>query len=208
MRYFPENPMVVEGKELHNLLLLMKRPFDLYLNAKPFDLVEGYRLISDFQDHLLAAKLSSDGELHFTTWEYSYDHTGVILGHYYEQNYQEALCDYRLRSGLVDKNEQFNKEEWMVLHDACVFRGRCDNEISYDEEKKLNAVLERIAEKISDEDVFHLYEKKVEKQQTYFRRLNLQEGMEQINAQANFFVFDINDCKELSFEAISEKDVT
>lgn len=148
MRHFRDNPLVAERKELHNLLLTMKEPFDLYLGAKPLEFVEGYRLITDFQNHLLAAKLGADNQLHFTTWQYDYDRTGVTLGHYYDQNYQGALQDYMLRAGLVSEQERFTEDELVVLHDACVFRGRCDDEISYDDEQKLQAVMEKVESNI------------------------------------------------------------
>lgn len=148
MRHFRDNPLVAERKELHNLLLTMKEPFDLYLGAKPLEFVEGYRLISDFKNHLLAAKLGEDKQLHFTTWEYTYDRTGVTIGHYYDQNYQGALQDYMLRSGLVSEQERFTEEELVVLHDACAFRGRADDEISYDDEKALRAVMDKVESNI------------------------------------------------------------
>ena len=148
MRFFRDNPLVEQREELHSLLLTMKEPFDLYLDAKPLEFVEGYRLITDFKNHLLAARLGEDKQLHFTTWQYDYDRTGVTIGHYYEQNYQGALQDYMLRSGLVSEQERFTEDELVVLHDACVFRGRADDEISYDDEQKLQAVMEKVESNI------------------------------------------------------------
>ena len=144
--------MVTEREELHSLLLDMKQAHDLYADAAPLELAEirDYRLISQFGDALLAAKMTKDHEVRFTTWEYTYDHTGVTWGHYYETNYEGAKRDFALRAGLIDENQLFTKEELVALHDACVFRGRNDDEISYEDEKKLQAVMEKVEENIPD----------------------------------------------------------
>lgn len=152
MRYMEDNPLVTEREELHSLLLDMKQAHDLYADAAPLELAEirDYRLISQFGDALLAAKMTKDHEVRFTTWEYTYDHTGVTWGHYYETNYEGAKRDFALRAGLIDENQLFTKEELVALHDACVFRGRNDDEISYEDEKKLQAVMEKVEENIPD----------------------------------------------------------
>ena len=73
-----------------------------------------------------------------------------MWGHYYETNYEGAKRDFALRAGLIDENQLFTKEELVALHDACVFRGRNDDEISYEDDKKLQAVMEKVEENIPD----------------------------------------------------------
>lgn len=150
MRYRPENPLTMERKELHNLLLEMKQTHDLYNAAKPLtcDGVTDFRLISEFGGCLLAAKLSKDNEIRFTTWQYTYDRTGVTLGHFYETNYKGAVADFAQRAGLVDKNQIFTEEELVILHDSCVFRGRNDEDITFEDERKLEAVMEKVESNI------------------------------------------------------------
>lgn len=152
MRFMRDNPLIAERKELHSLLLDMKQAHDLYTDASPLEIddVREFRLISQFGNALLAAKLSKDDEVRFTTWEYTYDRMGVTMGHYYETNYEGAKLDFALRAGLIDKNQLFTKEELVALHDACVFRGRNDDEISYEDDKKLQAVMEKVEENIPD----------------------------------------------------------
>lgn len=150
MRYFPDNPLVTEREQLHNLLLEMKQTHDLYAQAKPLlcDGVTDFRLISDFGNYLLAAKLGTDNEVRFTTWQYDYDRTGVTLGHYYETNYEGAKKDFALRAGLIDEKQLFTEEELVILHDSCVFRGRNDDDITFDDERKLEAVMEKVESNI------------------------------------------------------------
>lgn len=150
MRFVEDNPLIAERKQLHGLLLNMKQAHDLYADVSPLELtgVSNFRMISQFGNTLLTAKMSKDNEVRFTTWEYDYDHTGVTWGHYYETDYESAKRDFALRAGLIDENQLFTKEELVALHDTCVFRGRNDDEISYEDEKKLQAVMQKVEENI------------------------------------------------------------
>lgn len=150
MRFMQDNPLIAERKELHNLLLGMKQAHDLYADAVPLELagVSDFRRISEFGNILLAAKMTNDHEVHFRTWEYDYDRRGVTWGHYYEENFEGAKRDFALRTGLIDRNQPFTREEWAALHDACVFRGRNDDKISYEDDKKLQAAMEKVEENI------------------------------------------------------------
>lgn len=151
MRYLPDNPLEQERKQLHSLLLSMKQAHDLYGDAKPLPVKDnhGYRLISSFGDALLAAKMTDD-EVRFTTWEYDYDRTGLYQGHYYETNYEGAKLDFAVRAGLIREEQLFSVEELTALHNACIFRGQNDGEITYDEEKALNAVMEKVEDNLPE----------------------------------------------------------
>ncbi len=146
MRFWRDSPFVEERNGLHSLLLDLKGRYDLYLNAKPLDCesVRDFRLISEFGNHLLAAKQSKDNEIRFVTWQYDYDRTGVTLGHYYETNYQGALKDFTVRSGLIDENQLFTTEEMAVLYASCVFRGRHDDDLTFESEQELHTVIEKL----------------------------------------------------------------
>lgn len=155
MRYFRDSPFVAERKELHKLLLDLKERYDLYLNAKPLDCegVRDFRLISEFGNHLLAAKQSKDNEIRFVTWQYDYDRSGVTLGHYYETNYQGALKDFAVRSGLLDENQLFTEEEMAVLYVSCVFRGRHDDDLTFESEQELQAVIEKLESNLPQQSI-------------------------------------------------------
>ena len=146
MRFWRDSPFVEERKELHSLLLDLKERNDLYLNAKPLDCegVRDFRLISEFGNYLLAAKQSKDNEIRFVTWQYDYDRTGVTLGHYYETNYEGALKDFTVRSGLIDENQLFSAEEIAVLYVSCISRVRHDDDLTFESEQELHTVIEKL----------------------------------------------------------------
>jgi len=155
MRFWRDSPFVKERNELHSLLLDLKERNDLYLNAKPLD-CEGVRdfcLISEFGNHLLAAKQSKDNEIRFVTWQYDYDRTGVTLGHYYETNYQGALRDFTVRSGLIDENQLFSAEEMVVLYASCIFRGRHDDDLTFESEQELHTVIEKLESNLPQQSI-------------------------------------------------------
>ena len=97
MRFSKDNPLEKERQELHSLLLSMKQAHDLYTDAPPLKLdgLEKFHLVASFGDCLLAARMDKSGEVRFVTWEYTYDHTGVTTGHYYETDYEGAKQDFQ-----------------------------------------------------------------------------------------------------------------
>lgn len=155
MRFWRDSPFVEERKELHSLLLDLKNRYDLYLTAKPLDCegVRDFRLISEFGNHLLAAKQSKDNEIRFVTWQYDYDRSGVTLGHYYETNYEGALKDFTVRSGLIDENQLFTEEEMAVLYQSCVFRGKNDDDLTFESEQELHTVLEKLESNLPQQSI-------------------------------------------------------
>ena len=155
MRFWRDSPYVAERNELHSLLLDLKNRYDLYLNAKPLNCegVRDFRLISEFGNHLLAATQSGDNEICFVTWQYDYDRTGVTLGHYYEANYEGALKDFTVRSGLIDENQLFTEEEMAVLYASCVFRGKNDDDLTFESEQELHTVIEKLEDNLPPEAI-------------------------------------------------------
>lgn len=146
MRYYADSPLADNRQQLYNLMSEMKEIYDLYEQAKPleFDRVRDFRLICSCGDYLLAAKLGGDKEIQFATWAYDYDHTGLLMGHYYGTNYKGAARDFALRAGLVDSRQLYTWEELAVLYGACMYRDRNDKAISCEEEEKLQTVLEKV----------------------------------------------------------------
>jgi hypothetical protein len=49
---------------------------------------------------------------------------------------------------LIDEKKLFKENELVTLYEACIFRGRNDREISFDDEKRLMNVMNRIQENI------------------------------------------------------------
>ena len=61
-----------------------------------------YRILADFGGTVLAGTPSKYG-VQFVTWDWDYDRTGVVHGHYFMENYDGAKQDFATRSGLIQK---------------------------------------------------------------------------------------------------------
>ncbi len=57
-----------------------------------------YRILADFGGTVLAGTPSKSG-VQFVTWDWDYDRTGVVHGHYFMENYDAAKRDFATRSG-------------------------------------------------------------------------------------------------------------
>ena len=62
-----------------------------------------YRILADFGGTVLAGTPSKHG-VQFVTWDWDYDRTGVVHGHYFMENYDAAKQDFATRSGLSKRN--------------------------------------------------------------------------------------------------------
>ena len=152
MRFSKDNPLRRERQELHSLLLSMKQAHDRYADAPPLNMdgLEKFHLLAGFGDCLLAARMDKSGEVRFVTWEYTYDRTGVTTGHYYETDYEGAKQDFAIRAGLIPESRVFSKGEMEALHHACAFCGREDGTLTFEDEKRLREVMEKLEESLPE----------------------------------------------------------
>ena len=86
-------------------------------------LAEPYRLISEFNGTVLAAKESRYG-VEFTTWGWVNDHSSLWQGHYFgpgsgAKGYLAAKRDFAVRSGLLEQDQIFSDEQLSEMY-RCV----------------------------------------------------------------------------------------
>lgn len=77
-----------------------------------------YRILADFNGTVLAATQSKYG-VQFVTWDWDYDRTGVVHGHYFMENYDAAKQDFATRSGLIQKEQLFSPEQLTEIFRCC-----------------------------------------------------------------------------------------
>lgn len=78
---------------------------------------ENYRLLSEFNDTLLAARNDGVRGLYFATWAYDEDRTGLEYGSY-TSSFTTALQKYATRAGLVPKEQIIDPANAPVLYKA------------------------------------------------------------------------------------------
>ena len=77
-----------------------------------------YRILADFGGTVLAGSPSKYG-VQFVTWDWDYDRTGVVHGHYFIENYDAAKQDFATRSGLIPKEQLFSPEQLTEIFRCC-----------------------------------------------------------------------------------------
>ena len=77
-----------------------------------------YRILADFGSAVLAGSPSKYG-VQFVTWDWDYDRTGVVHGHYFMENYDGAKQDFATRSGLIQKEQLFTPEQLTEIYRCC-----------------------------------------------------------------------------------------
>ena len=117
---------------------------------KAADLDEDYKILAEFDDTVLAGRMSKNGA-RFVTWEYDFDRRGVHAGHYFMQLYESAKQDFAVRAGLVNRQCLFSDEQLAVIRNACEFSLEEDITLSYAEEKLLRSVQEQIGQLLPEQ---------------------------------------------------------
>ena len=69
-----------------------------------------FRVLADFNGTVLAGHPTQYG-VHFITWDWNFDRTGLNYGRYFQENYLGAKQDFATRSGLISKQQIFNEAQ-------------------------------------------------------------------------------------------------
>lgn len=123
-------------------------------SLKADGLEDGYRVLADFNDIVLAGIQSKYG-VQFVTWDWSFDRKGVCHGHYYtglysSGNYDAAKRDFATRSGLIPEQQVFREEQLIEIYRCCTDTLQGGFELSYDQEKTIQEVRKQIGECLPD----------------------------------------------------------
>ena len=116
-------------------------------NAAPMTTegVSNFRLLSEHGKVVFAARDDGANGFNFATWQYNYDREGFEHGHY-TRDYEAAKKDFAVRSGLISADALFAPEQLKQIYSALVFQGKNDDSLTFDTEKDLQAVIEKLEE--------------------------------------------------------------
>jgi len=132
----------------------MAAPYKEYAAAEPFTACDqkNVRKFLDYKNVVLAAQLMGNGELHFVTWEYSYNRAAVGQGHYFGTNYEAAREDFAIRSGLIRESNVLTKKQVNAIKSACEYRYENDEDLTYDAGRLLQDTIEHLNESINERE--------------------------------------------------------
>jgi lipase chaperone LimK len=94
--------------------------------------------------------MESKRGVQFTTWQWTYDHDGLTLGHYFGNDYAAAKQNFALRSGLMPEEKQFTAEQLIEIYRCCADTISHDYELSSEQEKRIDDIQTLITEMVPD----------------------------------------------------------
>ena len=119
-----------------------------YEKAPDLKAVENYKLLSEFNGTVLAARDMGFNGFQFVTWERCYDGVTVTLGHYHADDYASAKEDFATRSGLIPSHRLFTNEDFAEIKGCVEFTLDNDESLTFESEKKLNELADKIADNL------------------------------------------------------------
>lgn len=116
---------------------------------KASGLEEGFRLLAEFNDVVLAGRTTRHG-FQFVTWARDFDKKGVCWGHYFEEDFESAKEDFATRAGLLPKERVFIEEQLAEIY-RCV-RETLDSgyPLTREREKVLSGITAQIEQTVPD----------------------------------------------------------
>ncbi len=137
------------------------------LTAIDFDMP--YKKLAEFHGVVLGGVEQSNGEYHFTTWDYK--DNALYHGHYYGMEYEKAKEDFAVRSGLVNVDCLFNHEQLVEIYRCAEDFLRAQNDLIGKPDHILTEVCRKIEKTVPelDERVHEANCREIER--------NMQEGM-------------------------------
>ena len=151
VRYWQEDVATPERKRAceraTDLACTVREYMTLLEQAPPLQaqsLTDDYRLLADFNGAVLAAHPTRLG-VQFVTWDWSFDHTGLNQGNYFQENYVGAKQDFAIRAGLISKQQIFNQEQLVEIYRCCYDTLDAGFDLTAEQEKCIRGVQEQIA---------------------------------------------------------------
>ena len=131
--------------KVENLIDNCKEYITAYDKSQPFaiDGISDYRKLSEFNGVVLGAKDMGEHGFQFSSWFLTYGGSGATMGDY-SFDYDYSKQSFAERSGLVDKARQFSNEQLENLYRCLAFTRENNDTLSYDQDKALGSLIERI----------------------------------------------------------------
>lgn len=123
------------SEEVHEYMELMRNAPAL----KADGLNAPYKKLADFNGYVLGGKESKYG-VQFTTWQWTYEKTGLTLGHYHSNNFADAKKDFAIRSGLINKLCIFSEIQLTEMYRCAVDTLETNDTLTYEREKSIENI--------------------------------------------------------------------
>jgi hypothetical protein len=104
-----------------------------------------FRMLAEYNNIVLAARDDTEHGhgLHFVTWEYNYERTGMYRGHYTE-DYSYAKEDFAVRADLIPESKLIKPEQAAEIKASVEYRIKNDDHLTLAVEDILKDVTEKL----------------------------------------------------------------
>lgn len=153
--FVPDCSYTDKVKDICDTTVLTSRFVREYLEAieqVPDFEVEGlkskYKLIAQFNNTVLAARVSDGDHVEFVTWDK--DSKGVSAGNYFGNDYIRAKEDFAVRADIINRDKIFSTFELVEIYRCVDDTLGGGYEISDEQEDVLNTIKNKITEVVPD----------------------------------------------------------
>ncbi len=124
-----------------------------------------YKLLAQFNNTVLAARVNGGDHVEFVTWDK--DSRGVSAGNYFGNNFTRAKEDFAVRANIVNRDKIFSTSELVEIYRCIDDTLGGGYEISDEQVDLLNTIKDKITEVVPD-----VIERAVEAQEQYDQEPN------------------------------------
>ena len=117
--------------------------FSRYEKGQPVNAQPEYRLMCEFDNYIMAAKLMNSGNMEFVTWKQDPEKTWVDIGHYFT-DYEAAREDFAVRAGLVNRYKMFSETELKLIHQGLVHLGADYPHLTSEQMTNVGKLIEKV----------------------------------------------------------------
>lgn len=141
-----EDSIPVFAKDFWNECEQLQKIYEMYDKGERLDFegIGHYKVISSFEDTILAGAIDSNNEMVFVTWKYDDDRQGVLFGNYFLHDYNRAKLDFAHRAGLSKQGIGLDNGSLETIYKAVKYRLENDDEIGFDVVIPLTETLEKL----------------------------------------------------------------
>lgn len=107
-----------------------------------------YKLIAQFNNTVLAARVNGENHVEFVTWDM--DSSGVSAGNYFGNNFNGAKEDFAIRADLVNRDKVFSTNELVEMYRCVEDTLEGEYELTNEQEEMLAAIKNKISEVVPD----------------------------------------------------------
>lgn len=119
----------------------------LYESSPPMEIegIQEYRKLAEYGDTILGGMYREKYGFMFSTWKTDANRSRAFWGDY-SSDYTYAKKSFAIRSGLVNKNQLFSRQEAADLYAAAEYTQNNCETLTWEQEQRLRSLMEKLSD--------------------------------------------------------------